>query len=95
VSEKNVILSGSDSKAVASNVEAYGKATDATLNAIERLAAVTTAPEQRQLIETVRTAVKSRREASAKVFELTSAGKVDEAFAYSRNVAAKHRVDLS
>src|SRR4029079_449571 len=75
VSEKNVILSGSDSKAVASNVEAYGKATDATLNAIERLAAVTTAPEQRQLIETVRTAVKSRREASAKVFELTSAGK--------------------
>jgi methyl-accepting chemotaxis protein len=91
VSEKNVILSGSDSKAVASNVEAYGKATDATLNAIERLAAVTTAPEQRQLIETVRTAVKSRREASAKVFELTSAGKVDEAFAYSRNVAAKHR----
>ena len=34
VSEKNVILSGSDSKAVASNVEAYGKATDATLNAI-------------------------------------------------------------
>jgi len=91
VSEKNVILSGSDSKAIASNVEAYGKATDATLNAIERLAAVTTAPEQRQLIETVRTAVKSRREASAKVFELTSAGKVDEAFAYSRNVAAKHR----
>jgi methyl-accepting chemotaxis protein len=91
VSEKNVILSGSDSKAVTSNVEAYGKATDATLNAIERLAAVTTAPEQRQLIETMRTAVKDRREASGKVFELATAGKMDDAFAYSRNVAAKHR----
>jgi methyl-accepting chemotaxis protein len=91
VSEKNVILSGSDSKAISTNVEAYGKATDATLNAIDRLAAVTTAPEQRQLIETMRTAVKDRREASARVFELAGAGKMEEAFAYSRNVAAKHR----
>src|SRR5882724_11430379 len=91
VSEKNVILSGSDTKAINSNVETYGKATDATLNAIDRLAAVTAAPEQRQLLETVRTAVKDRREASAKVFELAGAGKMEEAFAYSRNVAAKHR----
>ncbi len=91
VSEKNVILSGSDSKAMSSNVEAYGRATDATLNAIDRLASVTTAPEQRQLIETMRTAVKDRKEASAKVFELAGAGKMEEAFAYSRNVAAKHR----
>lgn len=91
VSEKNVILSGSDSKAINSNVEAYGKATDATLNAIDRLAAITTAPEQRQLIETMRTAVKDRKEASGKVFELVAAGKVEDAFAYSRNVAAKHR----
>src|SRR5882757_2099823 len=91
VSEKNVILSGSDTKAINSNVETYGKATDATLNAIDRLAAITTAPEQRQLIETMRTAVRERREASAKVFELAGAGKMEEAFAYSRNVAAKHR----
>ena len=91
VSEKNVILSGSDSKAINSNVEAYGRATDATLNAIDRLAAITTAPQQRQLIETMRTAVKDRKEASAKVFELAGAGKMEEAFAYSRNVAAKHR----
>jgi methyl-accepting chemotaxis protein len=91
VSEKNVILSGSDTKAINSNVATYGKATDATLDAIDRLAAVTTAPDQRQLIETVRTAVKDRREASAKVFELAGAGKMEEAFAYSRNVAAKHR----
>jgi len=91
VSEKNVILSGNDSKAISQNVESYGKATDATLNAIDRLATITTAPEQRQLIDTLRTAVKDRREASAKVFELTIAGKMEEAFAYSRNVAAKHR----
>jgi methyl-accepting chemotaxis protein len=91
VSEKNVILSGTDSKAISQNVESYGKATDATLNAIDRLAAVTTAPDQRQLIDTMRGAVKDRREASAKVFELTIAGKMEEAFAYSRNVAAKHR----
>ena len=91
VSEKNVILSGTDSKAINQNIESYNKATDATLNAIDRLAAVTTAPEQRQLIETLRTAVRDRREASAKVFELTIAGKMEEAFAYSRNVAAKHR----
>jgi methyl-accepting chemotaxis protein len=91
VSEKNVILSGSDTKAINYNVATYGKATDATLDAIDRLAAVTTAPDQRQLIETVRTAVKDRREASAKVFELAGAGKMEEAFAYSRNVAAKHR----
>jgi len=44
VSEKNVILSGTDSKAISQNVESYGKATDATLSAIDRLAAVTTAP---------------------------------------------------
>src|SRR3979409_747186 len=43
VSEKNVILSGTDSKAISQNVESYGKATDATLNAINRLASVTTA----------------------------------------------------
>jgi methyl-accepting chemotaxis protein len=91
VSEKNVILSGSDSKAIAGNTEAYGKATDATLAAIERLAAITTMAEQRQWIDTLRNAVKDRREASNKVFELVAAGKLEDAFAYSRNVAAKHR----
>ena len=91
VSEKNVILSGSDSKAVASNIETYGKATDATLAAVERLAAITTNPEQRQLIDVLRNAVMDRRTASNKVFELVAAGKLEDAFAYSRNVAAKHR----
>ena len=89
ISEKNVILSGDRKGRPACRV--YGKATDATLNAIDRLAAVTTAAEQRSLIDTLRTAVRDRREASAKVFELTIAGKMEEAFAYSRNVAAKHR----
>jgi methyl-accepting chemotaxis protein len=91
VSEKNVILSASDEKAMKSNIEAYNKATAATLTAIGRFEAITSAPEQRTLIETFQTAVGNRREASAHVFDLTMAGKVDEAFAYSRNVAAKHR----
>jgi methyl-accepting chemotaxis protein len=92
VSEKNVILSANDAKAIASNVESYNKATNATLAAVDRLAAITTDAGQRQLIDTLRGAVKDRREASAKVFELVSAGKLEDAFAYSRNVAAKHRV---
>jgi methyl-accepting chemotaxis protein len=91
VSEKNVILSASDEKAMKSNIEAYNKATAATLDAINRFEAITSAPEQRALIETFQTAVGNRREASARVFDLAMAGKVDEAFAYSRNVAAKHR----
>jgi len=91
VSEKNVILSASDEKALKANIEAYNKATTATLNAIGRFEAITPAAEQRALIETFQTAVGNRREASARVFDLTMAGKVDEAFAHSRNVAAKHR----
>jgi len=91
VSEKNVILSASDEKALKANIEAYNKATAATLNAIGRFEAITPAAEQRALIETFQTAVGNRREASARVFDLAMAGKVDEAFAYSRNVAAKHR----
>ncbi|MGY3694473.1 methyl-accepting chemotaxis protein [Bradyrhizobium sp. USDA 3240] len=91
VSEKNVILSASDSKAIASNIETYNKATDATLAAVDRLASVTSDAGQHQLIDTLRGAVKDRREASARVFELATAGKLEDAFAYSRNVAAKHR----
>src|SRR5882724_11290644 len=91
VSEKNVILSASDEKALKANIETYNKATTATLNAIGRFEAITPAAEQRALIETFQTAVGNRREASARVFDLAMAGKVDEAFAYSRNVAAKHR----
>jgi methyl-accepting chemotaxis protein len=91
VSEKNVILSAADEKAAKANIEAYNKATAATLNAIGRFEAITQAADQRALIETFQTAVKNRREASAHVFELATAGKVDEAFAYSRGVAAKFR----
>src|SRR5882724_6392839 len=91
VSEKNVILSAADEKAVKANIEAYNKATAATLNAIDRFGAITPSADQRALIETFQTAVGNRREASAHVFELAIAGKVDEAFAYSRSVAAKYR----
>jgi methyl-accepting chemotaxis protein len=91
VSEKNVILSAADDKVAKANIEAYGEATAATLKTIDRLGTITPAADQRALIETFRTAVSNRRQASAHVFELAAAGKVDEAFAYSRGVAAKYR----
>jgi methyl-accepting chemotaxis protein len=91
VSEKNVILSASDEKAAKANIEAYGKATSATLDAIGRFETITRDADQRDLIESFRTAVGNRREASAHVFELALAGKVNEAFDYSRGVAAKFR----
>jgi methyl-accepting chemotaxis protein len=91
VSEKNVILSAADEKAAKSNIDTYGKATAATLDAINRFEAITRDADQHELIETFRTAVGNRREASAHVFELALAGKVTEAFDYSRGVAAKFR----
>ena len=91
VSEKNVILSAADGKAAKANIETYNRATAAALNAIGRLDAITPDADQHALIETFRTAVNNRQEASAHVFELALAGKMDEAFAYSRGVAAKHR----
>src|SRR6266850_1100987 len=90
ISEKNVILSD-DEKVAKGHIELYGKATTATLDAIGRFEAITQDADQRALIETFRTAVGNRREASAKVFELALAGKANEAFDYSRGVAAKHR----
>jgi methyl-accepting chemotaxis protein len=91
VSEKNVILSSADGKTAKAHIESYNKATAATLTAIGRLETITPDGDQHALIETFRTAVNNRQEASAHVFELALAGKMDEAFAYSRGVAAKHR----
>ncbi len=91
VSEKNVILSAADEKEAKKNIDNYGKATTATLDAIGQFEAITSAADQRELIETFRAAVNKRREASVHVFELALAGKTAEAFAYSRDVAAKHR----
>ena len=90
ISEKNVILSDEE-KVAKGHIELYGKATAATLDAINRFEAITQEAEQRALIETFRTAVVGRREASAQVFDLALAGKVKEAFDHSRGVAAKHR----
>ena len=91
ISEKNVILSADDEKVARGHIELYGKATAATLDAINKFEAITPGADQRDLIETFRTAVRDRREASARVFELALAGKMKEAFDYSRGVAAKHR----
>ena len=67
ISEKNVILSG-DAKVAQGHIELYGKATSATLDAITRFEAITQEAEQRALIDTFRSAVTGRREASAEVF---------------------------
>jgi len=91
VSEKNVILSASDATAAKKNIDNYGKATTATLESIGRFEAITRDADQHELIETFRTAVGNRREASAHVFELALAGKPTEAFDYSLGVAAKFR----
>ena len=91
VSEKNVMLAGHDEKAARDNMALYDKATSATLEAITQCEAVTDSADQRALIEAFRTAVDKRRQASAHVFELALAGKADEAFTYSRDVAAPFR----
>jgi len=91
VSEKNVMLAARDEKAARDNIALYDKASQSTLDAISRFEAITDAADQRALIDAFRTAVNSRRQASAHVFELAIAGKSDEAFAYSRSVAADYR----
>jgi methyl-accepting chemotaxis protein len=91
VSEKNVMLAARDEKAAHDNIALYDKATQSTLDAIAKFEAITDSADQRTLIDTFRTAVNNRRQASAHVFELAGAGKADEAFAYSRNVAAEYR----
>jgi len=90
ISEKNVILSA-DEKEMKKNIELYDKASTATVDAIGRFDAITPIAEQRELIETFRAAVAKRRQASAEVFAFALAGKAAEAFAHSRDVAAKHR----
>ena len=90
VSEKNVILTP-EAEAVRKNVELYGKAVAATLDSLDHLAVITTAPAQRGAIDAFRTAVEARRDASNHVFELVGTGKQAEAVAYSSGVAAEQR----
>jgi methyl-accepting chemotaxis protein len=91
VSEKNVMLGARDPQSAQKDIALYDKAVQAALDSIGKFEAVTDAPDQRTLIEAFRAAVGKRREASAHVFELALAGKHDEAFAYSREVAAPFR----
>ena len=91
VSEKNVILTAADPKEADANIALYDKVTATTLQAIGRLEAITDDPAQRTLIEAFRAAVNTRQQASAHVFELAHSGKISEASAYSRHVAAKYR----
>jgi methyl-accepting chemotaxis protein len=91
VSEKNVILSANDAKAANSAIAQYDRATAASLDAISHLAAITDDAAETANIDIFRKAVQDRKNASAHVFELALAGKQDEAFAFSRSVAAEYR----
>ncbi len=91
IAEKNAILGAADGRAVADAIAAYGHATDATITASADLAAITADPGQLALIAAFRTAVAARRQASAHVFALVSAGRPADAFGYSKGVAAQFR----
>jgi methyl-accepting chemotaxis protein len=91
VSEKNVMLAVRDQKGAQTNIALYDKACQQALDAIAQFETVTSTADQRELIQTFRNAVTKRREASSHVFELTLAGKQDEAIAFSRDVAAPFR----
>jgi methyl-accepting chemotaxis protein len=91
VSEKNVILTGADAEAAKSHVALYDKAVAATLAALDKLAALTEAPAQHELLDTTRRNVLQRKEVSQQVFALALQNKTAEAFAMSSKEAAKFR----
>ena len=90
VSEKNVILFQEEEQ-MRLNITNYEKANAAVLEALDQLAGITAAADQRELIEVFRTAVGDRRKASARVFDLALQHKNAEAFAVSVAEGAKFR----
>jgi len=91
VSEKNVILTGADQATAQSHVALYDKAVEATLAALNQLAALDEAPDRRALIETMHSNVLQRKEVSQKVFALAAQNKIADAFQMSSQEAAKFR----
>ena len=91
VSEKNVILTGADAATANSHVAFYDKSVAATLAALDRLAALTELPEQRELLDTMRRNVLQRKQVSQQVFALALESKTADAFAMSSQEAAKFR----
>ena len=91
VSEKNVILTGTEASVAKGHIALYDQAVEATLQALDQLSSVVDTQERRDLIETTRENVRKRREVSQSVFALAGQGKTAEAFAMSSVEAAKYR----
>jgi methyl-accepting chemotaxis protein len=90
VSEKNVILSA-DPATAQSNIKLYDAAADKTLDLLGRLDGLKPSPTQAALVADFRRAATERRTISHQVFDLTLAGKAQDAFALSSQEAAKKR----
>lgn len=95
VSEKNVIMDQGDSAASQRDQKLFDKAVAESLNAADRLEAITDGQDQKTLIASFRNAVEQRRAASNKVFEMVAAGQSAQAFTYSKTVAAPFRQTAS
>ena len=92
VSEKNVMLAEGESEK-RRHIDLYNKAVGQTLEALEKLAPVTSAAEQQALIAAFRSAVAARRQNSAEVFDLALKGEQAAAFQLSSTKGAKSRQD--
>jgi methyl-accepting chemotaxis protein len=91
VSEKNVILTGADEAAAKPHIALYDKAVEATLAALDRLAALNDSRDQQALIETMHGNVLERKAVSQRVFALAAQNKIADAFVLSSQEAAKYR----
>jgi methyl-accepting chemotaxis protein len=91
VSEKNVILTGTDTATAASHIAKYDDAVTVTLKALDQLLPLADITEQSDLAETMRANVLRRQEVSQKVFQLSAEDKIADAFAMSSKEAAKFR----
>jgi methyl-accepting chemotaxis protein len=91
VSEKNVILTGTDAAVAKGHIALYDKAVEATLAALDRLANAADRGDQHALIDTTRSNVLQRKDVSRRVFDLAAQGKIADAFTLSSTEASKYR----
>ncbi len=90
VTEKNIILY-TDEKLIRPGIEQYRRITDSVLQGLDELSAITTAADQKSLIDAFRAAVMRRRDISANVFDLAIEHRNAEAFVLSAGEGAKQR----
>ncbi len=90
VSEKNVILAENEAKA-RSHIALYLDVSKQAETTLDKLDAITVAPEQKALIETFRNAIRERSKISAEVFDLALKGENASANQLSGGEGAKRR----